>query len=254
VSLTSKDLFLMMKISILCLLPFSFVQSFTVNAPSSALRRRSVGLRYGAQEQEQPQQSFVVREFSMFEQLEEVVKLAARPMPERPDGLVTVVKFTSAFRPECSQTEAEYERLARKHPDTVFLRCYEEYDDADLVLSRANISTYPTFDIFYKENRIARIEGPEYASVEEQVLRHGIMNSKLDLFSEEADNKKRLAWGDGKLNPDYSATPRTTARFILGYDWNSDKGFFDDMATKAQESFEGQYENWVPPMDDDKKR
>lgn len=80
------------------------------------------------------------------------------------------------------------------------------------------------------------------------------MNSKLDLFSEEADNKKRLAWGDGKINPDYSKTPRTTARFILGYDWNSDKGFFDDMATKAQDSFEGQYENWMPPMDDEGKK
>ena len=81
-------------------------------------------------------------------------------------------------------------------------------------------------------------------------MRHGMINSNLDLFSEEADNKKRLAWGDGKINPDYNATPRTTARFIPGYDWDSNEGFFDTMANKAAKDFEGQYENWLPPMDE----
>lgn len=184
------------------------------------------------------------------EQLEEIVKLSANPMPERPDGIVCVAKWSSATRKQCTATEAEYERLARQHPDTVFLRCYEEYDDAAVSIAKARVSIFPTFDVFYGGNRVARIEGPEYGLVEQQILRHGMINSKLDLFSEEADNKKRLAWGDGKINPDYSATPRTTARFIPAYDWDKDEGFFDSMANKAAQDFESQYENWVPPVDE----
>ena len=198
-----------------------------------------------------PNASFMIQEFALMEQLSEIVQLSSQPMPERPDGIVCVVKWTSATRPVCTQTESEYERLARAHPDTIFLRCYEEVEDALITITNAKVTTFPTFDVFYGGNRVARMEGPEYGLVHEQILRHGMINSKLDLFSEEADNQKRLAaWGDGKINPDYNATPRTTARFIPGYDWDSNDSFFDTAANKAAKDFEGQYENWVPPMDE----
>lgn len=85
----------------------------------------------------------------MFDDLKEIVKLSSQPMPERPDGIVCIVKYTSASRPDCRQTEGEYERMARANPATVFLRCFEEYDNANLLLGQADVQTWPTYDVFY---------------------------------------------------------------------------------------------------------
>jgi hypothetical protein len=54
---------------------------------------------------------------------------------------------------------------------------------------------------------------------------------------------------------DYTKTPRTTASFIPGYDWNLNGGFFDELATDMQKKagfdFEESYENdWMPNIDD----
>jgi hypothetical protein len=46
-------------------------------------------------------------------------------------------------------------------------------------------------------------------------------------------------------------TPRTTARFLPAYDWNTNNGFFDEQADKAQQSFEDTFGNWLPDIDDD---
>jgi hypothetical protein len=76
------------------------------------------------------------------------------------------------------------------------------------------------------------------------------LNSKLDLFSEISPTP----WGDGKSNNiDYNKTPRTTARFVPGYDWNSNRGFFDTTADKMQNDMMGtSYEtDWMPKIDDD---
>ena len=97
---------------------------------------------------------------SEYEQLEEIVKLAAQPLPERPDGIVAVAKYTSATLDSCRTTEAEYERLARDNPASIFLRCFQEYDNADILIGKANIQNWPTFDLFYGGNRVARVEGP----------------------------------------------------------------------------------------------
>lgn len=78
--------------------------------------------------------SYIIREFSEYEQLEEIVKLAAQPLPERPDGIVTVAKYTSARVDDCRATEAEYERMARSNPATIFLRCFAEYENAPILL------------------------------------------------------------------------------------------------------------------------
>jgi hypothetical protein len=87
---------------------------------------------------------------SSYDQLEEIVKLAAQPMPERPDGIVCVCRYTSAASGDCRATEAEYERLARKNPATIFLRCFAEYQDAALLHGQAKVTIFPTFDLFYR--------------------------------------------------------------------------------------------------------
>lgn len=98
-------------------------------------------------------------------------------------------------------------------------------------------------------NRVARVDGPNFTELEELIDMYQFQNTDLDLFSERADNKRRLKWGDGKIK-DPNKTPRTTNRFIPGYDWDKDRGFFDDLADKAQDDFENMYGNWVPNTDD----
>jgi len=97
-----------------------------------------------------------------------------------------------------------------------------------------------------KGNRVARVESSNHAELEEVLQRYQFMNSKLDLFSEKADN----AWGDREAK-DMTKTPRTTARFIPGYDWGSAKGFFDEAGEKAVQSFEDTFENWIPDIEDE---
>jgi len=185
---------------------------------------------------------------STYEQLAEVVKLASQPLPERPDGIVLVAKFTQASSEDCRTTEAEYERMARQNPATLFLRCFAEYENASILTGQAGVTIYPTFDVFYRGNRVARVEGPNHVEVEELLERYQFQNSKLDLFSEVSPEP----WGEGKARADVSKTPRTTARFVPGYDWNTDKGFFDALGEKMEEDFMGQFENsWIPNPDDD---
>lgn len=178
-----------------------------------------------------------------------MVQLSSQPLPERPDGIVCVAKYTSASRPECRSTEAEYERLARANPATVFMRCFEEYPNSRLLLAKADVTTWPTFDVFYGGNRVGRVEGNAYTDLEELLDRYQLMNSKLDLFSESADNMRRMAWGDGKL-ADPMKTPRTTNRFIPGYDWDKDQSFFDDMGSKFEEDFMRTFGDWTPEIQD----
>ena len=50
-------------------------------------------------------------------------------------------------------------------------------------------------------------------------------------------------------------TPRTTASFIPGYDWDRKEGFFDatanDMQQNSEFDFEKSYEDdWLPKIDD----
>lgn len=196
---------------------------------------------------------------SLYEQLEDIVDLASKPLPERPDGIVAVAKYTSADRPDCRAAEASYLRLARDNPATIFLRSFVEMEGADALFQRARADVLPCFDVFYGGDRVARVEGPRYAELETVINRYQMLNSKLDLFSESANDggdSSRSAWGQGG-STDFSTTPRTTASFIPGYDWNKKGGFFDELATDMQKSmpgyddFEKSYEDdWLPKIDD----
>jgi hypothetical protein len=195
--------------------------------------------------------SFMVKEFGLYEELEEIVRLASQPIPERPDGIVVIAKFTSASRVECRATEAEYERLARNNPASIFLRCFEEYENSHLLFGQVNVQIWPTYDVFYGGNRVARVEGSNIAELEQSLQQYQLQNSKLDLFSEEASQKRGMQWGDGTSKVDMNRTPRTTNRFIPGYDWNTNKGFFDEQGDKAQKSFEDVFGSWLPNLEDD---
>ena len=197
---------------------------------------------------------------SLYEQLEDIVDLASKPLPERTDGIVAVAKFTSSENPDCRATEASYERIARDNPATVFLRCFKEFEGAESLFNRARVEVLPCFDVFYKGNRVARIDGPRYSDLENILNQYQMQNSDLDLFSEEASAKRPdpSPWGSGSSSSDYSKTPRTTASFIPGYDWNKKGGFFDEVANDFQKnspfdnkSFEESYEDdWMPKIDD----
>jgi hypothetical protein len=195
---------------------------------------------------------FMVRPFSQYEELEEIVRLAAQPIPQRPDGIVVVAKYTSASRADCRVTEADYDRLARSNPATIFLRCFEDAATSIALLqSQVNVQTWPTYDIFYGGNQVARIVGNNIAELESALQRYQLWNSNLDLFSEQAVEQRRRQNGtSASSRPD--STPRTTNRFIPGYDWNKNSGAFDEQGAKAQSSFEDMFGNWLPNIDDDK--
>jgi len=236
----------MLSFEVLITFLFSLIsaQAFVQNAQVQSLSS-SHTILYA---QDQNPDSFMVREIVDYEQLGSVIQLASKPLPERPDGICSVIRYTSIDREDCIATEDEYERLARSNPATIFMRCYAEYEGAEIFMARANIQSWPTFDFFYGGNRVARLEGPTFSELEEVLNSYQLMNSKLDLFSEDADNERRLAWGEGKLAAE--ATPRTTGRFLPGYDLDSDKGFFDDQGDKFQDDFESSYGEWTPNIED----
>ena len=223
----------------------SFSRSPAASSSSSALfLAEGRGDYYG-----ESGSSFVIREFGAYDQLEGIVELTGRPLPERPDGIVCVAKYSSSLDPACVKTEAQYERLARDNPSTCFLRCFREYEDGDLLMGQAGVTAFPTFDVFYGGNRVARISGSSsYTELDKILGMYQLQNTKLDLFSESADNSRRLEWGDGKIKSPMD-TPRTTGRFIPGYDWDKDDGAFDDAASKYEDDFENTFGNWVPDTD-----
>lgn len=108
------------------------------------------------------------------------------------------------------------------------------------------MNIWPTFDLFYGGNRVARLESSQHEQVQELLDSYQFINSKLDLFSENTITP----WGEVR---DMTKTPRTTNRFLPGYDWGSNKGFFDATADRMEKDFEFMYENWTPPVDDDEK-
>lgn len=123
-----------------------------------------------------------VNEFASFDQLQEIVKLSSNPLPERPDGVIVVAKYTTTSREDCVATEAGYERMARAHPDTVFLRCFEQYEGAGLLLAEAGVVGLPTTDVWFKGNRVGRVVGCKDGEVEgwlaRLVLRRGCVREK----------------------------------------------------------------------------
>jgi hypothetical protein len=191
--------------------------------------------------------SFMVKGFMDYDQLQEIVQLASQPIPERPDGIVVVVKYSSALLASCRPTEAEYERLARANPASIFLRNMKEYEN--LLLGQVNVQTLPTHDIYYRGARVRRVEGSNMAELDEAINQYQFQNSLLDLFSEEVTYKRQQSWDHSAKQA--NSTPRTTNRFVPGYDWNKKGNAFDEAGGKAQQSFEDAFGGWLPNIDED---
>jgi hypothetical protein len=181
---------------------------------------------------------------SSYDQLSEIVKLASFPLPERPDGIVTVIRYSSIYDADCQLSESSYDLLARQHPATLFLRCYAEATSLDsdsgsdqqaegaLLHARAQVLSLPTCDVFYQKLRVARLEGVSACmgssstsanvpiTLEQILERYEFQNSSLDLFSDDGISAQKgigMKWGDGTIARDAAMkTPRTTARFVPG--------------------------------------
>lgn len=184
-----------------------------------------------------------IKDVSAYEELENIIQLASQPLPERPDGIVSVVQYASMVEID-STSKGEYERMSRQNPATLFLRCYKEFEGADVLLGQANVQMLPTYDIFYGGIRVARVEGSSIQELQDVLDRYQLQNSSLDLFSGEG----QLSWGEKR---DMAKTPKTTNRFVPGYDWNTRTGAFDEQASKVEQSFEDTFGNWLPNIDDD---
>jgi hypothetical protein len=103
--------------------------------------------------------TYIIRPFGTFSQLSEIVSLTSMPLPERPDGVVLVAKYSSTSLPNCVATERQYEDLARANPDALFLRSYEEYEGFEALAGNQGVAVLPTYDFYFKGNRVARVEG-----------------------------------------------------------------------------------------------
>ena len=188
----------------------------------------------------------MVTGFNTLEELDTMVQLARRAIPERPDGIVVVVKYSSLQRDDCQATEAEYDRAARTHPASLFLRCWEEDPQAALLLQQVDVRTWPTIDLFYQGNRVARLEGPPVCShdLDAVLNRYQVLNSTLDLFSEQATPTDRNA----RSTP---TPPRTTARFLPASEGNPAPSVVAAPGDPAPQSFEDTFENWLPNIEDE---
>mmetsp|Transcript_10679 Transcript_10679/g.21972 ORF Transcript_10679/g.21972 Transcript_10679/m.21972 type:complete len:244 (+) Transcript_10679:79-810(+) len=192
-----------------------------------------------------PQSAFTLNEFSTVDELQSILSLSSQPMPNRPDGVVVVVKYTSI---SLNNQEGGYISMSRDHPDTLFLRIFKEYDNSDATFAYSSVSSTPTYDIYSSGRKVGRVVGENLDEVEGWVTRYGYVVSKTDLFSEGVDARETLKWkpGQGDRN-----TPRTTAAFIPGYDWDKKGGFFDETAKEMEDNFMDTFENWRPDVDDD---
>ena len=50
------------------------------------------------------QESFMLKEFSTNEDLTDIIQLSSQPLPERPDGIVMVAKYSSSTQRNCIES------------------------------------------------------------------------------------------------------------------------------------------------------
>ena len=122
-----------------------------------------------------------------------------------------------------------------------------QFEGFDALVSTMDVRVLPTWDIYFKGNRVGRVEGSKEGEVAGWIARYGYQNTDLDLFSEDS-TENSLAWGKRGSE---AGEVRTTARFVPGYDWDREGSAFDDAAQKAEDAFTDDFENWSPNVDDD---
>jgi len=168
-----------------------------------------------------------------------IASLASRPLPNRPDGTLVCVLYSSAEDLSLQAINSDFDRLAEAFPDCIFLRCFKEYEGSMLTFATRQVASLPTFEFFYKGTRVAWTTGPNMNEVKEKIRQFGFVVSKTDLFSDsasswtsslkgvkgpedstkfvwdtEADNAAKSGRQASSSGP--SSAPRTTMRFIPG--------------------------------------
>ena len=118
------------------------------------------------------------------EDIMNVVQLAKRAMPNRPDGVVVCVQYSNAEDVSCMAVDAEFDRLSEAHLDCIFMRCYAQYEGADTTMALRDISSIPTFEVFYRGDTVAKIRGAAINEVQQRLQQYGFVVSKTDLFGQ----------------------------------------------------------------------
>lgn len=99
--------------------------------------------------------------------LDEIVRLSAQPLPNRPDGVCAVVGYYSLAQD--TGADEELARLSEKHPDVIFLRCLLEFAGGEGLAAERGITQTPTFVVYHREIQVARIDGLQMNDLEMQV-------------------------------------------------------------------------------------
>ncbi|EKX55415.1 hypothetical protein GUITHDRAFT_99193 [Guillardia theta CCMP2712] len=163
-----------------------------------------------------------IRDVAMESDILNIASLASRPLPNRPDGTIVCVLYSSVEDMSLQAINMDFERLAEVFPDCIFLRCYKEYEGSSITFATRQVVSFPTFEYFYKGTQVARTTGPNLNEVKEKIRQFGFIVSKTDLFSDSASSwskqgikepqdPTKLAWD---READNAAS--TTMRFIPG--------------------------------------
>ena len=113
-----------------------------------------------------------------------VVQLAKKPLPNRPDGVVVCVQYSSSEDFGCKATDDEFDRLSEKMLDCIFLRCYREYEGSAMTMALRDVTLMPTFEVFYRGDSVCKIAGPRINEVKERMQQFGFVVSTSDLFGQ----------------------------------------------------------------------
>jgi len=189
-----------------------------------------------------------VRPFADHNVLLNLVELAANPLPGAEEGVIVVAKYTDSKREGKLVSEFDkwgdaevtvdegYSQLAVEYPSTIFLQCDACFAGGKIAMATAGVTTLPTFDFFFKGNKVGRVSGPQYNEVRGWLTRYSMTSLTGEANPDAPDfvNNRVEPWGEKK---NMGRTPRTTARFVPGFDWDSSQGAFDKAGKDAEDKF-----------------
>lgn len=166
--------------------------------------------------------------YSRDNELHEIVKLASRPLPDRPQGMVCVAIYTSNSKNDNydNNNVEQYETLARNYPGSLFLMNTNMNNSINnkLLLPNSASQTITTIiDVYARGNRVAQIVENSRGGNEGVLLQlQHVLDSHL--------SKEQLTFD--LLAPASSSLPKAT------------------MDTSAEYDFESSYGNWLPNVED----
>jgi len=113
----------------------------------------------------------------------QICTLASQPLPNRPDGTLVIVQYSSVGETSCKMADGEFDRLSTEYADCVFLRCYREFKGADTTFTLRQITAVPTFEVFNRGQLAGKVTGTRLNDVQDLIKQFGFVVSKTDFFS-----------------------------------------------------------------------